>query len=83
MSVQVCVDGNESKDVHFDNFFAGVAAFGWFVTRVHDYPEPEGIVWLPLNRLPRRGDKLKMPSDGHECVVSTDNEFEGTLSVKE
>ena len=57
------------------------AVFGWFVTRIHDYPEPEGTVWLPMDKLPQKGDKLTMPSDGKECVVSAVNKRDGTLVV--
>ena len=57
------------------------AWFGWWVICLHDYPEPEGTIFLPMCQPPKKGDKLKMPSDGSEWVVDSVNEHEGTFTV--
>ena len=36
------------------------ALFGWFCTLLHDFPEPEGIVWFTGR--PRPGQRFKLPS---------------------
>ena len=54
---------------------------GWYVTCMHDYPEPEGMIYLPKDNPPKIGDKLKMPSDNSEWIVNGVNEFDGTLTV--
>lgn len=49
--------------------WGGSVAFGWFCVLIHDYPEPEGIVWF--TNTPKPGERFTLPSSGYtqEWVV--------------
>jgi hypothetical protein len=55
--------------------------FGWWVTCLHDFPEDEGIVLLPLKPAPKPGDKIKLPSNGEIWEVHSVNPEEVKITV--
>ena len=40
------------------------ALFGWHCVLLHDYPEPEGVVWF--TEKPSVGQRFMLPSSGYK-----------------